>query len=345
MEENMKTRLIILGVLLAMFMILYASDDPSETTRDDQKKQELDQLAQRFKAETGFEGEIETIPSAMRLGVIKGNFHSVQITATLDTLEIRKAFDSVITTILPFIRAPREQLSLTAIYKRDIGFTTDYIQLINGYKLQGVGFIRITMNQKLRKFKLTDSTVIAKANQVNDVITPDKAKRIALEDYISGAPYPKAYPVDTIAPMPGYGLVYSNRYTEEFTLVYIITLNNSSYSYYIDAGTGEIIYREPQISIPLIGQISVTGNKYLQGSYGLNNLPSEAVGCYGMEDVQISLPNYLGQTDSEGNVICDTDDICDLYAILKATEIGNFFISHESSPDISISTSEPAKWQ
>lgn len=245
----MKSRLVILGVLLAMFMILYASEDTSETNEYIQKKQKLDQLVERFKAETGFEGEIETIPSAMRLGVIKGNFHNMQITATLDTLEIRKAFDSVITTILPFIQAPLEQLLLTTIYKRDIGFTTEYIQLLNGYELQDIGFIRITMDQKLHKFILSDSTVMAKANQINDVITHDEAKRIALEDYLSGAPYPKAHPVNTIAPIPGYGLLYSNRYTDEFTLVYIITLNNSSYSYYIDAETGEIIYREPTISI------------------------------------------------------------------------------------------------
>ena len=245
----MKSRLVILGVLLAMFMILYASEDTSDINEYIQKKQKLDQLVERFKAETGFEGTIETIPNIMRFGVMKGTFSSVPIPASTDTLELRQAFEGVITTILPYIHAPLEQLSSCPIYMRDSEITTDYIQLVNGYRIQSAGFIRITINTSKMWFILSDSTISVTKDHIKCIISADKAKSIALKDYISGEPYPEAHHVDVIEAFHKYSLVYSNRYTSEYTLVYIVSMNNYSYTYYIDAQSGEIIYREPTISI------------------------------------------------------------------------------------------------
>jgi len=55
----MKTRLIMLCVLLAMFMIMYASEDPAEQEEYTRKSRELKNLSERFKSETGFGGTIE----------------------------------------------------------------------------------------------------------------------------------------------------------------------------------------------------------------------------------------------------------------------------------------------
>jgi len=74
----MKTRAFI--VLLLMLMTLsaiFASEDTNEQEEYFRKKQELDLLAERFKAETGFEGTIQYNYIRMTLSQFRGNFRDI----------------------------------------------------------------------------------------------------------------------------------------------------------------------------------------------------------------------------------------------------------------------------
>jgi len=154
----MNARFIMLGVLLAMFMILYANEDPSETTGYDQKKQELDQLAQRFKADTGFKGEIESYPEQMRLARFTGNFTDIDMSNVRDSVAFRQVCNSIINKLLPYIEAENEQLVPGRINVDSDQMGTRYYQIVNGYRIDGGGYLNVYYLYEQNRFGILNVT-------------------------------------------------------------------------------------------------------------------------------------------------------------------------------------------
>lgn len=133
----MKTK-VITAILLLMMAIstIYASEDPTEQAEYLQKKQQLDLLAERFKAETGFEGEIETSFEQMKLSRFTGNFTDIDMTNVRDSVAFRQVCSNVIRKLLPFIGAKSEQLVPGKINVDSRQIDTRYHQIVNGYKVE-----------------------------------------------------------------------------------------------------------------------------------------------------------------------------------------------------------------
>jgi len=183
MEDIIKLRLVILGVLLAMCMILYAGEDPSETIGYDQKKQELDQLAQRFKADTGFKGEIETYPEQMRLARFTGNFTDIDMTNVRDSVAFRQVCNSIINKLLPYIGAKGEQLVPSRINVDTDQISTRFYQMVNGYKVESGGYLNVYYLFEQKRFGILNVTEDIPQQPVGKIISEEEAFKIARTEF------------------------------------------------------------------------------------------------------------------------------------------------------------------
>ena len=73
----MKTKALVTMLLLLLCSTIFASEDPGDAAERARKTQELNQLAERFKAETGFEGEINPDGQLSHLAGFRGNFPDI----------------------------------------------------------------------------------------------------------------------------------------------------------------------------------------------------------------------------------------------------------------------------
>ena len=87
----MKTRVLVALLLLAICTAIYASEDINDPVERERKTQELNQMAERFKLKTEFEGEVGHSVRTMRLHTYRGNFSDVYYTAESDTTGIGRA--------------------------------------------------------------------------------------------------------------------------------------------------------------------------------------------------------------------------------------------------------------
>ena len=166
-------------MLILLCTAIFASEDPNDTAEHERKTQELNQLAERFKAETGFTGEVMHSTTTMRLYVYRGNFPDISFTADGDTIAFRQACERIISKVLPNSQANSNQLSMSRISKSGRGYTTDYYQQVNGYRVEGAGFIVITYEEGRKRFSIGDNTVELPDVDVSAIITLEEAIRIA----------------------------------------------------------------------------------------------------------------------------------------------------------------------
>lgn len=174
----MKTRVLVASLLLAICTAIYASEDITDPELYWRKTQEMNQMAERFKEDTGFTGEVAHSLNTMRLHVYRGRFSDIPFTADADTTAFREACERIVEKLLPYSPANRMQLSMCRIGKQLNGFTTDYRQQVNGYRLEGSGFIMITYEAGRKHFSIGDNTVMLPFDNISPVLSYEDAVRI-----------------------------------------------------------------------------------------------------------------------------------------------------------------------
>ncbi len=234
----MKQIIIILVVLLAI-AYSYASSNPAEEAEHWEKVRQLDQLAERFKAETGFKGEVRHITATMRLYLYRGNFLGISFTADGDTIAFRQACEGIISKVLPYSKATSRQLSMSRISKGGRGYTTKYYQQVTGYRVEGAGYIMMTFDDGRKYFSISDNTVeLPDEGHIN--ITLTQAIEIAKGVYNPDYKHDKSIEFSE----PRTELLYTNdphNVTDNsYRLNYIISF--WGLAIYIDPYTGNLAY-------------------------------------------------------------------------------------------------------
>jgi len=169
-------------VLLLTIQSVYADGNPAEETDHWEKVRQMDQLAERFKAETGFTGNVNYNIDRMKLRAYEGKFTDIPFSADADTTAFRQACDRILDKILPYSYAKIGQLSMSRISRRTGYISTDYYQIVNGYCVEGSGFIVITYDVGRYRFDIGDNTVeLSEERRVNISLT--QAIEIAKEVY------------------------------------------------------------------------------------------------------------------------------------------------------------------
>src|SRR5690554_4241157 len=153
----MKTKVLITLLLLLICTMVFASEDASNAAEHARKTQELNQLAERFKAETGFEGYIGYNLQSMQFSTISGNFMDIEVTAPQDTLFMRSVFDQVVSKVMPYISAREGQLKSGKVNSNMNGSGIIYWQKVNGYSIEGGGgTLRISYNLATQKLNVNN---------------------------------------------------------------------------------------------------------------------------------------------------------------------------------------------
>ncbi|HPI26794.1 MAG TPA: hypothetical protein PLO57_10070, partial [Candidatus Cloacimonadota bacterium] len=254
----METRVMIILMLILLCTAIFASEDPNDTAEHERKTQELNQLAERFKAETGFTGEVMHSTTTMRLYVYRGNFPDISFTADGDTIAFRQACERIISKVLPNSQANSNQLSMSRISKSGRGYTTDYYQQVNGYRVEGAGYIMITFEDGRKYFSISDNTVDLPDGDVGAIISQKKAEEIALADLND-----ERYSVSKV-----YNLFFSSEGSGTYYLAYFVVVssvidgNLDEYAYWIDAQKGLVKKScvAPRYESDVV--VSVGGNYY-----------------------------------------------------------------------------------
>ncbi|MDD4308845.1 MAG: hypothetical protein PHO32_00535 [Candidatus Cloacimonetes bacterium] len=291
----MKTRVFIFLLLMIMaFTAIYASEDPTEQEEYFRKKQELDLLADQFKAETGFTGEIQYNFEQMCLGVLEGKFSGITITSTADTTAFRTAFNMILDKVLPYSKATKSKLYMSKITSIWGDIDTKYYQIANGYNIEGAGSIKIGYDSGRNRFVVSDSAVDIPQINANDLIPKERAEEIALLDK-NDARYRKARVKSTF---------YTNMGSNAYYLAYLVCVSDDSnpilgdYYYYIEALTGIIMtkYRANHINSDVT--VRVMGNDYIESS--IWSIPPTYYTEEPLKDVRVIVNPDSSQTDLSG---------------------------------------------
>jgi len=237
----MKARVLIMLLLLLLCTAIFASEDPSDAAEHARKTQELNQLAERFKAETGFTGSINYGYERMRLGSFEGNFSDIPFTTEADTIAFRQACERIVDKILPLSPANRMQLSMSRISKSVSGYTTDYYQQVGGYRVEGAGFIMITYEEGRKRFSIGDNTVELPLKVASSVISFEEAVRITKYYYIQNLGYP-----EDIEIRPATKSIAFVKFDNQYVLCHVLGIPDPNphrfidYTIVIDAITGQV---------------------------------------------------------------------------------------------------------
>ena len=209
----------------------------------------LNERAEKFKTETGFEGTIshsksfrETGP--MRFGNLFGNFRDIEVTAKKDTVIMRQVFEQVRTKIMPYVRAEEGQLFAEKVIT-DITMTRImYYQKINGYPVYRAGRLVIDYNFSTSEFVITDNTREISSEYVPINITEDEAINIVLKHYGDEGKFDINNSVFRGMIFGGleYDPILLDSGEKKDRLCYIIF--HGGYTNYVDPSSGKIIHKE-----------------------------------------------------------------------------------------------------
>jgi len=213
--------------------------EQSGETEQAAKVRQLEKVAERFKAETGFRGEINYDYTRMKLQSFEGKFTDISFSADADTSAFRQACNSILDKILPYSFAKRSQLSMNRINRQGNYTSTDYIQLVNGYRVDSSGFIVITYDAGRNRFDIGDNSFKLPSQNITPVLTYEDAVRIYDENVKDDESIKKIR-----KERPFLGLRYSNIYNDwegdtrsEYRLCWV---GGYTRCIYIDALTGQV---------------------------------------------------------------------------------------------------------
>jgi hypothetical protein len=227
---------IVLAIIILLLFIscIYADGLPSEEAERQAKEHQLEQVAVSFKSETGFRGEINYDTNRMCLGFFEGKFADIRITANADTTSFRAVFEQILDKVLPYTFAKREQLSKRRITNNLGIIQTDYIQQINGYRVEGLGSLIISYEIGRNSFSIGNATVELPDEPLGEIITEAEAYQIAFNLYKQTASYDDKYLVTSKKV-----IAYKSREVDGISQPYRLywRISFPKISYFIDAIT------------------------------------------------------------------------------------------------------------
>lgn len=189
----MRRTAVIIFILLLVSALCHAGSDPQSSEAIIEKTRQLDQLAERFKAETGFRGEIKRSTTSMSLFLFEGKFADIQITADADTSAFRAVFEQILNKVLPYTYAECEHLTRSRINNNLGIIQTVYFQQVNGYRVEGAGRLSIVYEVGRNSFRIGNSTVELPAEPLGEIITETEAYQLALDLYKKTEWYTEKY--------------------------------------------------------------------------------------------------------------------------------------------------------
>lgn len=218
----------------------YADAKPAQADHWEKVRQ-LDQLAEKFKAETGFTGVIGSYPEQMKLGRFTGNFDDINMTNVRDSIAFRQVCIIVINKLLPYIGAENDQLMPGMIDIDTNQISTRYYQIVNGYKVESSGYLNIYYLFEEKRFGILDVTeeILPKTTKI---FTIDEVNLIVLNDRKDGKH----------SLVMNKGLLFSRQGSEDFYLAYKVILCSDvnpildDYIYWVHAETGKIMFSKKE---------------------------------------------------------------------------------------------------
>ena len=237
----MKRVLIIAILTLLAISSGFADGYPAEEAEHWEKVRQLEQLADRFKAETGFTGSIESSTERMRLSYFDGRFADIQIAADADTASYRAAFEQILDKVLPYTFAKREQLIRSRITRNLGRIETEFYQQVNGYRVEGIGRLIIAYDSGRYGFVIGNGTVVLPETDALPTLSYKDAVQIAKSYYVEELGYsedvmitPKTHSI-TFVDIDGH-----------YELCYVLGIpdpsrtNHEDYTIVINAITGRV---------------------------------------------------------------------------------------------------------
>ncbi|MFO8144285.1 MAG: hypothetical protein R6T89_00925 [Candidatus Syntrophosphaera sp.] len=153
---------------------------------------------------------------------------------------MKQVFEQVLTKVKPYISAREGQLERGEIESHPIGTWVTYRQLVNGYKIEGGGVLRIDYNISTSEIIVTDNTIDIPDDSVPIDICFDQAVHIAIQRYDPNYNYDP----DNELSHPRSKLVYfpipNENDSYEYRLCYMIAF--WGLTVFIDPSSGEIIH-------------------------------------------------------------------------------------------------------
>lgn len=206
---------------------------PFEQTEEYTQKQAiLNERAARFKAETGFEGDIGYNYQYMTFSIIFGNFRDIVITAPQDTVYMSQVFDRVFDKVKPYISAQEGQLFKGKTSSNTYITRVRYQQIVNGYRIEGgFGFLKMSYNPTICKLSIVDDTADISSEIIPINITMEQAIELAQNEVLNGA---DAKPYN---PRIAYTLG-DNKNDNQFYLCYVLVIRG--YTVCIDVSNSTI---------------------------------------------------------------------------------------------------------
>ncbi len=155
-----------------------------------EKVRQMDEMAERFKAETGFTGRVDRDNQRSCLSYFRGNFPDVSFPDQPDTLAMRQAFDAIVSKIMPHIGCEGLTLTKTRIGYNTSGVSTTYQQLVHGYSFEHSGFIGIGYSRDSDDVTISNAIVYKSIPPVCVNYTFAEAIEIARQYYVNTFGYP-----------------------------------------------------------------------------------------------------------------------------------------------------------
>jgi len=181
----MKSKALITLLFLLVITAVFAIEDSCEAEEQWRKTQELNQLADRFRAETGFVGNIDYDYKNMKISQIRGNFTDLEITSPQDTLFMKSIFERIFTKVTPYISARPEQLFRGKISSDIVITSVIYRQIINGFKIDGgVWSLRIYYNSATKELVVNDATANINSEVIPINVSVEQALQIVQKEIL-----------------------------------------------------------------------------------------------------------------------------------------------------------------
>ncbi len=233
----MNTKLILAILLICMAGLLFGSENPADMDEMQRRSQELKALSERFKADKGFEGVIETNTEVMKLSHFRGNFKDIDMTGVSDTLAFRQVCNKIISKLLPYIGAKENQLDAGKISISSTSTRTRYQQRVNGYPIEGNGYLNIFYDFDRNRFTILNVTVDIASIPLSRTVTQEDAFKIARTAFEQTELCNDSTPPWRSKSVILYKSRIMNGEEQPYRLYWRITFPNVSY--YVDAETSE----------------------------------------------------------------------------------------------------------
>jgi hypothetical protein len=238
---------------------------PFEQTEEyNQKQAILNERAARFKAETGFVGDISYNLQGMQFSTISGSFKEIEVTAPQDTVFMRSVFDHVVSKVMPYISAREGQLSCSKVRSNINGSGVIYWQNVNGYSIEGGGgSLRIHYSLATYQLSVNNGTVDISSDPVSINLTLEQAISLVQEKVFDGAEVKPTNPRIAYVPI-------DNENGQAYYLCHILT--NQGYTVFVDVSEPIIRKVAPNL-ISRSFNVNILGNVY-NGTYtDIVNIP------------------------------------------------------------------------